>query len=53
MNSDETKQLPRKLELVSNREYKVDPMWSEDEDVRRIAIAKRAAAGARKALAAR
>jgi hypothetical protein len=32
------------------KEPKVDPMWSADEDERRLAIIKRAAAGARKAL---
>ena len=32
------------------REDKVDPMWSADEDDRRIAIIRRAAAGARKTL---
>ncbi|MEO8882475.1 MAG: hypothetical protein ABI377_03510 [Devosia sp.] len=37
--------------LQSVKEDKVDPMWSVDEDERRIAIARRAAAGARKALA--
>lgn len=34
------------------REDRVDPMWSADEDERRLAIVRRAAAGARKALAA-
>lgn len=37
---------------IRDREDKVDPMWSADEDERRLAIIKRAAAGARKALAA-
>jgi len=32
------------------REDKVDPMWSADEDERRLAIIRRAAAGARKTL---
>ncbi|MET3901349.1 hypothetical protein ABIB57_005319 [Devosia sp. UYZn731] len=36
-----------------DREDRIDPMWSADEDERRLAIARRAAAGARKALAAR
>jgi hypothetical protein len=36
-----------------DREERMDPMWSADEDERRLAIARRAAAGARKALAAR
>ena len=31
------------------REERVDPMWSADEDDRRLAIAARAAAGARRA----
>jgi hypothetical protein len=35
------------------REDRVDPMWSTNNDERRIAIVRRAAAGARKALAAR
>lgn len=35
------------------REDKVDSMWSADEDERRIAIVRRAAAAARKALAAK
>lgn len=38
-------------QTLSNREDKVHPMWSADEDERRIAIMSRAAAGARKALA--
>lgn len=32
------------------KEQKVDPMWSADEDERRVAIIKRAAAGAKAAL---
>lgn len=32
------------------KEQKVDPMWSADEDERRAAIIKRAAAGAKAAL---
>ncbi len=32
------------------KEDKVDPMWAADEDDRRAAIIRRAAAGARKAL---
>jgi hypothetical protein len=32
------------------KEHKVDPMWSADEDERRAAIFRRAAAGARKTL---
>jgi hypothetical protein len=36
--------------IVSDKEPKVDAMWSADEDERRIAIIRRAAAGARKAL---
>jgi hypothetical protein len=35
------------------KEAKVDPMWAADEHERRIAIALRAAAGARNALRAR
>jgi hypothetical protein len=35
---------------TSDREPKVDAMWSADEDERRLAIIRRAAAGARKAL---
>jgi hypothetical protein len=46
---------PMEAETLSRyslqKEDKVDPMWSVDEDERRIAIARRAAAGARKALA--
>ncbi len=38
---------------LKDREDKIDPMWSADEDERRLAIIKRAAAGARKALAAK
>jgi hypothetical protein len=38
---------------IRDREDKIDPMWSADEDERRLAIIKRAAAGARKALAAK
>lgn len=34
------------------REDRIDPMWSADEDERRLAIFRRAAAGARKTLAA-
>jgi hypothetical protein len=41
---------PARREQVSSREDKVDPMWSLDEHERRIAFARRAAAGARKAL---
>ena len=39
---------------MAGRDYeeKVDPMWSADEDDRRVAIARKAASGARKALAA-
>jgi hypothetical protein len=32
------------------KEHKVDPMWSADEDERRAAITRRAAAGARETL---
>ncbi len=32
------------------KEQKVDPMWSADEDERRMAIIRRAAAGAKAAL---
>jgi hypothetical protein len=32
------------------KEDKIDPMWAADEDDRRVAIIRRAAAGARKAL---
>ena len=32
------------------KEQKVDPMWSADEDERRAAIIRRAAAGAKAAL---
>lgn len=35
---------------ISDKEPKVDAMWSADEDERRLAIIRRAAAGARKAL---
>lgn len=35
---------------LSDKEPKVDGMWSADEDERRPAIIRRAAAGARKAL---
>jgi hypothetical protein len=35
---------------LSDKEPKVDAMWSADEDERRLAIIRRAAAGARKAL---
>lgn len=35
---------------TSDKEPKIDAMWSADEDERRIAIIRRAAAGARKAL---
>jgi hypothetical protein len=35
---------------TSDKEPKVDAMWSADEDERRLAIIRRAAAGARKAL---
>ena len=35
------------------REERVDPMWSAEKDDRRLAIIRRAAAGARKTLAAR
>ncbi|UXN75992.1 hypothetical protein N8D56_25010 (plasmid) [Devosia sp. A8/3-2] len=34
----------------NDKEPKVDAMWSADEDERRLAIIRRAAAGARKAL---
>ncbi|WP_173087677.1 hypothetical protein [Devosia sp. 1635] len=34
------------------REHRIDPMWALDEDARRLAIIRRAAAGARKALKA-
>ena len=36
---------------MSEREDRVDPMWAADEDDRRLAIIRRAAAGARKTLA--
>ncbi|UXN68031.1 hypothetical protein N8A98_00475 (plasmid) [Devosia neptuniae] len=34
----------------NDKEPKIDPMWSADEHERRLAIIRRAAAGARKAL---
>jgi len=37
--------------VSASREDKIDPMWAADEDDRRMAIARRAAAGARKTLA--
>ena len=43
----------RVLDRLSDKEPKVDPMWSADEHERRIAIARRASLAARKALAAR
>jgi len=43
----------RPIERLSDKEPKVDPMWSADEHERRVAIARRAALAARKALAAR
>ena len=42
---------PDRQSRQSMKEDKVDPMWSAEEDDRRLAIAKRAAAGARKAFA--
>jgi hypothetical protein len=38
------------LSYPVQKEHKVDPMWSADEDERRAAIIRRAAAGARKTL---
>ena len=38
---------------LSDKEPKVDPMWSADEDERRMAIIRRAQLGARKTLAAK
>ncbi|HEV7293222.1 hypothetical protein [Devosia sp. RR2S18] len=40
----------RRARAPEDKEQKVDPMWSADEDERRLAIFKRAAAGARKTL---
>ncbi|SFC47071.1 hypothetical protein [Devosia psychrophila] len=37
-------------ERENAREDRIDPMWSADEDERRLAIYRRAAAGARKTL---
>jgi hypothetical protein len=34
------------------REDRIDPMWALEEDARRLAIVRRAAAGARKTLKA-
>ena len=42
---------PERQSKETMKEDKVDPMWSAEEDDRRVAIARRAAAGARKALA--
>jgi hypothetical protein len=47
----EEPKIGRFLAVASSKEEKVDPMWSADEDDRRRAIALRAAAGARRALA--
>lgn len=38
------------INYLITKEHKVDPMWSADEDERRAAIIKRAAAGAKAAL---
>lgn len=38
---------------LNDKEPKIDPMWSADEDERRLAIIRRAQLGARKALATR
>lgn len=35
---------------LGTKEDKIDPMWSADEGERRLAFARRAAAGARRAL---
>lgn len=49
MITEQVKQLPARL-VPDGKEQKVDPMWSADEDERRTAIIRRAAAGARKTL---
>jgi hypothetical protein len=54
MITEQTKyERPARPEVVSGKEDKVDPMWSAEEDDRRMAFARRAAAGARKALSSK
>jgi hypothetical protein len=42
----------RRRGALEGKEPKIDPMWSADEDERRLAIIRRAAAGARQTLRA-
>lgn len=51
MNAEQLRDLPPIRHAVL-REDRIDPMWSADEDERRTAFIRRAAAGARKALRA-
>ena len=41
-----------RIQRVGSRKERIDPMWSADEDERRLAIIRRASLGAREALAA-
>lgn len=41
------------IQREDSREERIDPMWSADEDERRLAIIRRASLGARKALTAK
>lgn len=45
--------MTNQIQRNDSREERIDPMWSADEDERRLAIIRRASLGARKALSAK